>query len=114
LWVGNTLGTQNKNQTDSKFSLSNEKRKASSLILHIMCDIDQEQTNHLENCIEESNVFGSMNDEVSNMEEEDKSKNDENSEDNSYHLNRQEATTESTRPISEIATLEDMVRNQEI
>ncbi|KAG4377223.1 hypothetical protein AAZX31_18G064200 [Glycine max] len=70
----------------------------------------QEQTNHLENCIEESNVFGSMNDEVSNMEEEDKSKNDENSEDNSYHLNRQEATTESTRPISEIATLEDMSR----
>lgn len=80
-----------------------------------MCDIDQEQTNPLENSIEESNVFGSMNDEeVSNMEEEDKSKNDENSEDNSYHLNRQEATTESTRPISEIATLEDMVRNQEI
>ena len=81
-------------QTDSKFSLSNEKRKASSLILHIMCDIDQEQTNHLENCIEESNVFGSMNDEVSNMEEEDKSKNDENSEGNSDHLNTQ-ATTES-------------------
>lgn len=79
-----------------------------------MCDIDQEQTNPLENSIEESNVFGSMNDEeVSNMEEEDKSKNDENSEGNSDHLNTQ-ATTESARPISEITTLEDTVRNQEI
>ncbi|KHN13935.1 hypothetical protein glysoja_047794 [Glycine soja] len=74
----------------------------------------QEQTNPLENSIEESNVFGSMNDEeVSNMEEEDKSKNDENSEGNSDHLNTQ-ATTESARPISEITTLEDTVRNQEI
>ncbi|XP_057428774.1 uncharacterized protein LOC130722148 isoform X2 [Lotus japonicus] len=65
----------------------------------------QEQTNPLENSTEGSNILGNMNDEeeVSLKEEQDKSKNDEISEDNSKHLIRQENTAESTR----ITTMED-------
>ncbi|KAK7387225.1 hypothetical protein VNO78_27842 [Psophocarpus tetragonolobus] len=72
----------------------------------------QEQPNLQESSIEESNVFGSMDDEdVYNREEHDKSKNDDINEDNSCHLHRQEAMTESTTLTSEITTSEDMDNN---
>ncbi|RDX75593.1 hypothetical protein CR513_44509, partial [Mucuna pruriens] len=69
--------------------------------LNVDVNYSQEQTNTLENSIEESNIFGNRNDEeVHNKEERDKSKNDKNNEDNS---NRQEtATTESTIPMEDM------------
>ncbi|XP_029126813.1 uncharacterized protein LOC109800890 isoform X2 [Cajanus cajan] len=69
----------------------------------------QETTIPIENSIEESNIFGTKNDEeVNNKEEHDKSKDEENNEDNSNNLKRQETTTKSTKPINEITTLDDM------
>ncbi|XP_022642964.1 GATA zinc finger domain-containing protein 14-like [Vigna radiata var. radiata] len=65
----------------------------------------QEQTSPLENFNEESNIFGNMNDEVNNKEKHIKLKNNE---DNSNHLISQEATIQSTNPISDTTTLEDM------
>lgn len=73
--------------------------------MHITCDIYQEQTSPLENFNEESNIFGNMNDEVNNKEKHIKLKNNE---DNSNHLISQEATIQSTNPISDTTTLEDM------
>lgn len=85
-----------------------EIRKVSSLDFHIICEIDQEQTNPPENFIEESNIFGNINvSEVGNKEEHDKLKNEENSEDNSTHQIRQEATVESIRLVDQ-TTAEDM------
>ncbi|XP_027337465.1 uncharacterized protein LOC113851189 [Abrus precatorius] len=69
----------------------------------------QEQTNLPENSTPESNIFDNINgEEVCINEEKEKLKNDENSEDNSNHPHKQEATTESTIPKNEIPTLEDM------
>ncbi|TKY47132.1 hypothetical protein E2542_SST29187 [Spatholobus suberectus] len=69
----------------------------------------QEHTNLLENSIEESNIFGNRNDEeIHNKEEQHKLNNDENNEDNSNHLNRQEAATESTTIMNEITMSKDM------
>ncbi|BAT88374.1 hypothetical protein VIGAN_05184800 [Vigna angularis var. angularis] len=71
-------------------------------------NFNQLQTSPLENFNEEDNIFGNMNNEVDNKEKHTKSKNNE---DNFNHLNSQEATTQSTNPISDTTTLEDMNEN---
>ncbi|XP_061358042.1 uncharacterized protein LOC133302300 [Gastrolobium bilobum] len=69
----------------------------------------REQANPPENSTEESNMFGKLNgEEICDKEEQDKLKNDENSEDSSRHLIRQEATAESTTLINERTTMEVM------
>ncbi|OIW19938.1 hypothetical protein TanjilG_30872 [Lupinus angustifolius] len=76
--------------------------------LNVDFNHSQEHTNPSENSIEETNIFGNMNDsEASNKEEHDNLKGEENSEDNSTHHIRQETHVESTRLVEE-TTAEDM------
>ncbi|WJX31339.1 hypothetical protein P8452_19775 [Trifolium repens] len=69
----------------------------------------QEQTNHMDNSIEESNIYRNMNDEeINKNEQKDKLNSSESSEDNSTHQISQEATSESTKQINEMETVEHM------
>ncbi|CAJ2640243.1 unnamed protein product [Trifolium pratense] len=70
----------------------------------------QEQTNHMENSIEESNIYRNMNDEEINRKEpQDKLNNGESSEDNSSHqISQEAATSEATKQIDKVETVEHM------
>ncbi|KAK2386788.1 hypothetical protein QL285_060638 [Trifolium repens] len=69
----------------------------------------QEQTNHMDNSIEESNIYRNMNDEeINKKEQKDKLNSSESSEENSTHQISQETNSESTNQIDEMETVEHM------